>query len=333
MNSYKLSCVSYSRDFERPLYLARGVIAAREGVLVRLEGENGEVGFGEAIVMPHFDSLNLTSCLEQISEIGSRITRAVIESLPSSIVRFALESALLMVEGHPLYDVGFSSPRPVSHLLPAGASSVSALEHGLAQGYSVFKWKIGVEDFAVESTLLKSLLERLPSGAKMRLDANASLSEEVAKSWLAACEGEAVEYIEQPLAAHLIDETIQLAKSFEVAIALDESIATLESIEKVWACGWRGIYSIKPLRLGTLEAFLRWRDAHRDAEIVYASALETLVGTELALRLAASDPCNNRALGFGVGHWFKDDGLCPSLAPSVESIPRVAIEELRARGF
>jgi len=60
----------------------------------------------------------------------------------------------------------------VAALLPAGRAVLGALGPKVEAGFRVFKWKVGVGDVADELGLLDDVCAALPSGAKLRLDAN-----------------------------------------------------------------------------------------------------------------------------------------------------------------
>jgi o-succinylbenzoate synthase len=193
----------------------------------------------------------------------------------------------------------------LSGLLPAGEAAIARLPALDAQGYSTFKWKIGVLPIEREIAIWHQLLAALPANTKLRLDANGGLTDSQAEQWLASCDRESqIEFIEQPLAPDRIAETIHLATIYTTPIALDESVATLDRIQSVSDRGWRGIYVIKPGIAG-----FPWRLAELitkyQLDVVFSSVMETSVGREAALQLAASLKLT-RSMGFGVEDWFED---------------------------
>lgn len=193
----------------------------------------------------------------------------------------------------------------VSKLLPAGSAAISELKNGIKQGFATFKWKIGSDQGEFE--IFQELLG-ISGKVKFRLDANAGLHLDLAKKWLRLCEDKPVEFIEQPLAVSEFEQMRYLSKEFKTPIALDESVARLCDLKSTESKGWQGLYVVKPFRLGNLKDFLTWRELG-DKKIVYSSALETIFGTDVALKIAATDNNNDFALGFGVSHFFESDGL------------------------
>src|SRR5205823_588309 len=123
----------------------------------------------------------------------------------------------------------------VAALLPAGRAVLAALPPKAEAGFRVFKWKVGVGDVADELGLLDDVCAALPSGAKLRLDANGAWERRQAERWLERCADRPVEFVEQPCfgprdgkAATALtksdDLLLGLAEDFPTPIALDESL-------------------------------------------------------------------------------------------------------------
>ena len=197
---------------------------------------------------------------------------------------------------------------PLSKLLPSDQRMNQALEDGLREGFSIFKMKIGLRDFEEEFEMVKRVVSKFSSTEKIRIDANEGLSIEQAKRWLSALEKFPVEFLEQPLKRHLVDETIALSQEFATEIALDESIATSQDMIDCYQKGYRGVFASKPLRFAELRKFLDWR-AESDAKISYSTVFETTIGSVFGIKLAASDKRNSYGLGYGVSHWFEEKDL------------------------
>ena len=203
-------------------------------------------------------------------------------------------------------------------------------------GFRVFKWKVGVGDAADELGLLDDLCAALPSGGKLRLDANGAWDRRRAERWLERCAERPVEFVEQPVAADARgahDTLLGLAGSYPTPLALDESLVGESDIERWIGAGWPGVFVVKPSLFGDAAGALA-RLAAAKADVVFSSALETAVGARMALQAAfawkgVADPKGSsspRALGFGVWPLFADarfDG--PHLAPFIrwEDVVRI----------
>lgn len=305
--NFQVSYKTYRRQLLTPLKMSRGVIDFREGVILRLESADG-VSYGEVVILDYFRTETLDESLELLKSLPKQISINDLKNIPEKYpaTRLGLESAILLQTDSRLNSQ--AREMKISKLLPAGEEALTVLENGLAEDFEIFKWKIGSYSLEVEFSILAQILEMIGDSRKLRLDANGGLSKAEAEKWLSRCEGTSVEFLEQPLAVIEFDAMLELAEKYSTPIALDESVAKTPELIRAHQQGWPGILVVKPSRLGDLSSFLDWREK-TNAKIVYSSALETSIGTELGLRLAASDKNNNFGLGYGVAHWFPNDGL------------------------
>ena len=200
------------------------------------------------------------------------------------------------------------TPLTYSGLLPAGEGALEAWQKLWTQGYRTFKWKIGVYAIADELAIFDALTQILPTSAKLRLDANGGLSDDQANLWLWTCDQKLleIEFIEQPLPVEQFNAMQELSCCYATAIALDESVATLKQLEKCYQLGWRGIFVIKPGIAGSPSRLRQFCHDH-EIDAVFSSVFETNVGRQAALKLAAELARKNRAVGFGIKHWFDQD--------------------------
>jgi O-succinylbenzoate synthase len=331
---------AYRRKFLQPLITTKGIWAAREGLIIRLSDDDGRVGYGEAAPTPGF-SLETAArdwtWLRRAPEVMTEVElRQISERL--ACLRWAIFCAQEMMHGR-LQPPAKVRKLPVCALLPAGMAGLRALSQRAAEGYRVFKWKIGLASPPEEFSLLEKLLAALPAGARLRLDTNGALSR---REWAAWCDGlnalgavtQMIEFFEQPLPPATGNagwrEQARLAAIAPVPVALDEGIAGWPKRQRLPASRWPGPLVIKPSLLGDAAEFLRWRDKAR-ADLVYSSVFETSVGLQAALCMAAGDAqAGQRALGFGTLAAFAEDGL--QLRPHIPG-PTLALRALRADDF
>jgi O-succinylbenzoate synthase len=93
---------------------------------------------------------------------------------------------------------------------------------------------------------------------------------------------------------------------YSTPIALDESVATLDQLEDCYKRGWRGIFVIKTAIAGSPRRLRQFCQAHA-IDAVFSSVFESAIARLAALQLAAELSNPNRAIGFGVNHWFNED--------------------------
>jgi len=297
---YDFQVRTYERVFKKPLITKHFVLNQRQGLIIRLEDEKKGIGFGEIAPFEYFGSESLEEAKRFCLKIGPSVEEQGIPSIPIQMpcTRFAFESAREMLKGHQNIPRNFE------------VAALISLEDNLDElnAYRNFKCKIGRYDFEKEKDLFLKLIERLPQGSTLRLDANGTLTRKVAQKWLTLLEKNPVQFLEQPLPKGQEDLMTQFGADYQTAIALDESVAGIEDFQKILELGWNQWIVVKPILVGDLVKFRNLRDHYKDTvRIVYSSVFETGIGTDAILRIAASDDNNDYAIGFGTNAYFKDD--------------------------
>ncbi len=304
MDSYKFTYSIYQRPFRQPLKTSHGVWEIRAGVIIQLTDDLGISHQGEIAPIEWFGSESIEQAILWCQQIGDNITTAQIYQIPDTLpaCQFGFGSALTAFNSAP------SSPTSIlniSALLPSGAAAMAKIPALSAQGYSTFKWKIGMLPIAEEMAIWQQSIAALPENAKLRLDANGGLTYAEAQQWLEICSQESrIEFIEQPLSVDSIEQMQALAKMYHTPIAIDESAATFTLIKSAYAQGWRGIYVVKPGIAGFPWRLAEFITQHR-LDVVFSSVMETSVGRDAAFRLASGLKLT-RSMGFGIDEWFAE---------------------------
>ena len=324
--TYQFQFRPYRRKFARSLTTNHGTWDTREGIILRLSDDTGKIGWGEIAPIPWFGSETLEQALEFCRQLPGEITAETIFSIPDSLpaCEFGFESALAAVkaaahitrtQAEPGYEIlealppggDFPSQIAYSGLLPAGEAALQQWEILWNQGYRTFKWKIGVAPIQEELKIFHQLVGALPKSAKLRLDANGGLNWQQANEWLRECDriGQ-IEFLEQPLPDNQVSAMLDLSTRYCSAIALDESVATIDQMQACYRLGWRGIFAIKPGIAGSPSRLRQFCQKYK-IDAVFSSVFETAIGRQAALKLAAELSHPHRAIGFGVNHFFAED--------------------------
>ena len=218
----------------QPLATAAGTVLHRRGWLLRAQGAQGELGWGEAAPLDG----QLDPLAAAIEALGSARPSEVLEAdlaaggLPPALA-FALGAALAELDGLPRRR-WLAAPAS-ARLLPAGPAALEALDRGGPA--TVFKWKVAVLADAVERELLEQLLQRLPAAAQLRLDANGGWSRATATAWAERLADEPrLQWLEQPLDP--ADQAGLAALAERVPVALDESLQRQPALRQSWS-GWQ----------------------------------------------------------------------------------------------
>ena len=298
---YQFSFRYFSQNFTNPIITNHGVWEIRESIIIRLIDDKDNVSWGEISPISWFGSETIQQALDFCYQLPKTITKEIILAIPDNLpaCQFAFESALVVIKGDN-FNLTYSG------LLSAGKSALNQWNNLWEQGYKTFKWKIGVDDINQELEIFDLLISHLPTSAKLRLDANGGLTYQEAELWLKKCDQflPKIEFIEQPLPIDKLTEIMKLSNSYFTKIALDESIANLQQLELCFQQGWRGIFVIKPGIVGSPFRLREFCKKHQ-IDVVFSSVFETEIGRQAALQLAAELSTNNRAVGFGINHFFK----------------------------
>ena len=325
---YQFEFRPYWRKFSIPLQTSHGIWDIREGIVLCLKDETGKVGWGEIAPINWFGSESFQQALDFCSKLPKAISSETIFAIPDELpaCQFGFESAWEIVIGDwelktekpDFSEKGFSCSDSqflnYSALLPAGKSAQKKWLQLWHTGYRTFKWKIGVYSVVEELSILKNLLQNLPAGVKLRLDANGGLTYEEASRWLITCDNInnqpefplKIEFIEQPLATSEFEVMLELSGAYKTPIALDESVATLQQLKTCYEKGWREIFVIKPGIVGS-RSHLRQFCRQHEIDAVFSSVFETIIGRKAALQIANELSLKKRAVGFGLNHYFLEN--------------------------
>ena len=161
-------------------------------------------------------------------------------------------------------------------------------------GVTTFKIKVGSN--AQKDIARINIIRSLRPGAKIRLDANGLLSVDQTVSLLQLA-GE-IEYIEQPCAT--LEELRELKKRIDVKIVGDE---VLRKAKNPFAVDLEGAIDYLMLKVQPLGGIARARQLaeHHKLPVVVSSALESAVGINYGLILAASFESMKFDCGLGTG--------------------------------
>ncbi|MFN4279337.1 o-succinylbenzoate synthase [Thermosynechococcus sp.] len=294
----------YEEPLREPLATAQGVWRSRRGILLRLEDDDGHLGYGEIAPLPGWGSETLADDLALCRRLPNRLTPAIMAAIPETLAaaRFGFSTAWQSVGQLP-YRL---RPWPICALLGRGRAALEQWQQPWRQGHTIFKWKVGVLSPEEEQGILKALLAALPQGAKLRLDANGGWDVTTAERWLDWLERHGngrIEYVEQPLPPAQWQALLTLAHRVTTPIALDESVVRASELQRWLERGWPGLFVIKPALFGSPDRLsLLLRQGLEPQRLVFSSALEGAIARTAIFQLFETwQPC--RALGFGVERW------------------------------
>lgn len=232
-----------------PLKMAGRLIETSDNLFIRLESDDGFVGWGEAASAPTMtgetaagmlgaarfmiqdilgkDFLSGESFLNHLDKkiVGNNATKSAIE--------MAFMDALARQKGVPLHQLlGEMHRSSVSALwMVAGQGGVSDVDQALEkyqEGWRCFKVKVGMESPSADAKRSIEVLNTLPKDAQISADANRGYQLNQA---LELMRDKGLAFLEQPITPQKDDDWRVLSAASEIPIGVDESLSTIEKLE------------------------------------------------------------------------------------------------------
>jgi o-succinylbenzoate synthase len=298
----------FSLPLRGPLVLGGTTLHRREGLLLRLSGDDGAEGWGESAPLPGFSEEGPDQAIVQLRRLaGSLIGREVTDDwtdldgafgreldriAPAPSVRFGLELAVWNMcaasRGKSLPEFLAGQPGasvPVNGLLSGSWDEVlEGAQRMKGAGYEAIKLKVGARTVAEDARLVRKLVEESGNTFSLRLDANRAWDYERAAEFLRGAPR--FEYLEEPLADPA--RLPQLVREFGAPVALDESLVGMEP-EVLEEHRYARAVVLKPTLLGGISntLLMAGRALRLGMTPVVSSSYESGVGTAALVALAA----------------------------------------------
>jgi len=222
----------------RPYSLSYGPVSALQSLWARIELAGGQSGWGESTPLPGYS----ISMLEAVVETGNNLARQwigreaeeILSAFPRGIEGF-LFTALMTALEEAFGEIAKIEGRvPLAALVQerSGEGPAKTLKRLRAQGFRVFKVKVGFHPIDKDKIRVREFQETLLPGERLRIDANQSLAFRAGFALVEVCAPEKVEVLEQPYPISEWRQTAELRRNSPVDIMLDEAITEVTSLER-----------------------------------------------------------------------------------------------------
>ena len=301
----------------KPMKMAGIEIRSADNLVVRIEAQDGRVGWGEAASAPTMTGDILPAMVAAVRDhltpaiIGqdargrARLVQKMAHALHGNTgARSAVETALSdlvgRVLGVPFADLYGGAVR--DSVAPMWLIGNATAEQDIAEaqaltksGYAFFKLKVGVKPVEQEIETAIAMRKSLGPAVTLCADANGGFDYPRAARYLAGVGPAGLAFLEQPLAPDNLAGLARLARSTTTPLGADEGIHSLADIEAHAAAGAGGL-SLKLIKLGGPSATLTAAAlaAHRGLSINMAAKVsESSLGSAATLALATIVPSAN----------------------------------------
>lgn len=240
--------------------LSSGSLAAFDPFVIEVRDSDSREGWGEALIYPGYTPETKEGAWDFCTAAAERMLggslreceRLVLENVDASPgAASALLSALDMLGGHPLLSVDCVTRVPL--LAPCQGEEPAELEAEvaalLAEGYRTLKVKVGYK--WEEDLRHVELIQRTVAGrATLRLDANRGFNEPDGKAFASRLDPRGIELFEQPCGSDDWAANAAVSAVSTVPVMLDESIFSIEDIDRAARVKGVGFVKVKLKKMG-----------------------------------------------------------------------------------
>jgi muconate cycloisomerase len=266
--------IAVSLPMLKPVIMAGEEVRRADNVLVRIEADDGTVGWGEAASAPVMTGETLESIVTAVHYLAPHVRGrepADIEGALAAMdgrmygnhgAKAAIEIALHDLAGkaagkpvHALLGGKKRSHLPLLAVVGGGDldGDLTDAEKKKAAGFTAYKIKVGIDTAANDAARTRAVCKVLGGGLLISSDANQGFSTAEAIAYARAVQGCGLDFFEQPVEAFdLAGMAAVAAAAGDIAIGADEGIHSLADIRRHHeGKAARGV-SLKAIKLGGL---------------------------------------------------------------------------------
>jgi muconate cycloisomerase len=273
--------IAISLPMKKPVQMAGETVARADNILLRIETDNGVVGWGEAASAPTMTGETVASMMAAVAHMAPMLLNRPADDFAGAAAamdacmygntgaKAAIEIALYDLLGRatsrPLHALLGGKRRDRLPLLAVIGSGDTAADRREARerrgaGYVMFKIKVGIAVPEADAARTVAICSELGPDCLISADANQGWSTEEGVRFVRTVADSGLGFFEQPVAAHDLAGMAQVAAAGRVPIGADEGIHGAADIEHHHdRDAARGV-SLKAIKLGGLRPL---RDAAR----------------------------------------------------------------------
>lgn len=345
----------------KPVIMAGEQVRRADNVLVRIETDNGTIGWGEAAAAPVMTGETLESIVAAVrflepalrgrdpADIAGALASMQGRMYGNHGAKAAVEIALYDLAGrsagkpvHALLGDKKRSRMPLLGVIGGGdfAGDLNDAQAKKTEGFTAYKIKVGIDTPANDAKRTRAICQGLGPGLLISADANQGYSTAQAIDYVRAVNGAGLDFFEQPVSAENLAGMAEVAAASGIAVGADEGIHSLDDIELHHASkAARGV-SLKAIKLGGISAVAaaaRLCDRLGMQVNISCKTGESSIACAAALHVAAVVP--NIAWGLTLTHTALGDDVTARPIPTgngrVETLDRpglgIDVDEARVQ--
>jgi L-alanine-DL-glutamate epimerase-like enolase superfamily enzyme len=361
LNITSIEPIAISLPMLKPVIMAGEEVRRADNVLVRIETDDGLVGWGEAASAPVMTGDTLEGLVAAVHYLSAalhgRDARDIDGALTAmdgrmygnhgakAAIEIALHDLTGLASGKPVYALLGERKRtrmPLLGVIGGGDydGDLRDAEKKKAAGFTAYKIKVGIDTPTSDAARTRAICQILGAEALISADANQGFSTPEALDYVRAVNGSRLGFFEQPVMADDLAGMAAVAAATSIAIGADEGIHSFDDIKRhAERKAARGV-SLKAIKLGGIRALTdagRLCDGLGMSVNISCKTGESSIACAAALHVAAVIP--NIAWGLTLTHTALGEDVTgepiPTARGHVESLDRpglgMVVDEDRVR--
>lgn len=298
-----ISNISFKRiriPMKKPFRIFLGSSDVYEGYIVKIETDDGFAGYGEAVPTPYITGDTMGSISEELQGIssmlkGEKLSTEFIDELirrkyrSSKASRAAIDMALWDLNGKmygvPVYMIlgnyreKINTSYTVDLMDPPDA--VEMAKSFLQQGVNVFKIKMG-SGIEKDIERVKRIRETVGDDKIIYVDFNQAYSAKNALKIIEKIEKYGIEFVEQPVPAHSLQELKTVKNMSPIPVMGDESIFSIYDAARVLSIDAVDLINVKLMKAGGIT------EAIKIIDLAESYGVSVMIGCMVETSLALS---------------------------------------------
>lgn len=307
--------------FKHPIVTAHAVLSVRRTVILRLETNDGAIGYGEGVAFetPWYTSETVHSTIDVSKLIiqllkGMTVSAGSFHTIVSSIIGHPMaksmwEHALWEIEAARA-NVTLKQHLQANDQVECGRTigiglltqTMKSIESALDAGFNRIKLKAAPSELL---TALQEIRTFFPN-APLMIDLNGSAGTQ-SLDWFRQMDTYQLMMVEQPYPSKQWVASAELQKHIKTPICLDESISSRYDVETMKHLGAGQIVNVKPARVGGLSEALAIRESGTPYWV--GGMYESAIGRYHTLLFASLNGASFPADMSGTSAYFEQDLL------------------------
>jgi L-alanine-DL-glutamate epimerase-like enolase superfamily enzyme len=263
--------IAVSLPMKKPVKMAGETVSRADNILVRIETDDGAVGWGEAASAPTMTGETVASMMAAVSHMAPNLLQRPADDFAGAAaamdaqmygnsgakaaIEIALHDLFGRAKGLPLHALFGGKRRERIPLLAVIGSDDAAGDLREAQarrdaGFLIFKIKVGVAAPEADAARTRDICRLLGTDCLISADANQGFNADAGVRYVRAVADCGLGFFEQPVPAHDLAGMARVAAASRVLIGADEGIHSRDDIERHHAAKAAQGVSLKAIKLG-----------------------------------------------------------------------------------